>query len=91
MAMIMGNVGRSKDLRKRILQAMNSGGTVFLVLDQARTVTVRSTELLDQDLSKELSVMCEDIDDGTTVILHLPYATDSVAKATIIRYPEEGK
>ncbi|MBC7868706.1 hypothetical protein H7X69_00815 [Candidatus Saccharibacteria bacterium] len=85
----MGNVGRSEDLRKRILQAAYSGDTLFLVIDQARTVTVRSTELLDQDLSKELSVMCEDVNDGTTIVLYLPYASDSVARATIIRYSKE--
>ncbi len=91
MALIMKNIGPAKDLKKRILQAIYTDSPVFLVLDQARTVQIRSIVLLNERLSKELGVTCTDVEDGTTVILHLPYVADSVATALILRPKMEGE
>lgn len=87
MAHIMGNVGLAKDLRQRTAQALDTGTTLFLVLDQVRTVAISDTTVIPNE---ELVVTCSDIVDGTTVILHLPYASESVASATIIHYTEGG-
>lgn len=91
MAIIMGNVGLADDLRQRLLQALLEGRVVFLVLDQARTVEVDRTSVHNGRQGRELSVDCTDIEDGTTIILHLPYAPDMVATALIQRPKTEGE
>lgn len=53
---------------------------MFLILDTARTVTIEHVSRLDD----ELSIMCSDIEDDTTIVLHLPSAANSAAQADII-------
>lgn len=89
--MFLGNVGLAEDLRQRLLQALYEDSTVFLVVDQARTVAIQGTSVHVMRRSKELDVTCIDTEDGTTVTLHLPYAPEAVAKATIVRPTTEGE
>jgi len=89
--MMMKNVGPSDDLMKEILTAVYLGSLAFLVLDQARTVRVCDIKLPGELPIKELVVECEDIEDGITVFLHLPYAPGSAASALILRPKMEGE
>ena len=87
MSHFLQNVGTSETLRKGITDAQHSEtNEINLVLDTLRTVKVRNVTM-EKD---EWTVLCEDVFDRTTVILHLPNQLNEAAQADIISYNEEG-
>jgi hypothetical protein len=88
MPLFLKDIGSSADLTEQVATAIaTKHGELFIVLDKARTVRIIRAEHKDE----ELDVQCSDdtdVNDKATIILHLPYAADSVAQAMIISYKE---
>jgi hypothetical protein len=93
LSLFLKNVGTSETLRKGITDALHSTETessqkneITLVLDTLRTLKVLNVT----PENDEWTVQCEDIDDQSTIILHLPNELSAAAQADIISYNEEG-
>jgi len=85
----LSNVGSADEIRKKVsalLADNDQHGTVFLLLDKARTVLIDRT----QRRPNEVAVFAKDIEDGATVILHLPFDSPT-AQATIITTNPKGE
>lgn len=85
----LNNVGSADEIRKKVsalLADNDQDGTVFLLLDKARTVLIDRT----QRRPNEVAVFAKDIEDGATVILHLPFDSPT-AQATIITTNPKGE
>lgn len=82
MSQFLSNIGPADELRDRVTKALRTNSPLFLELDAMRGVRIIHIHTSSKD--NEVGVECSDIVDGTTVILHLPYAADTAARADII-------
>ena len=79
------NIGLASTLRSRVAVALEKNEAMLLILDEIpRTVTITNSARADD----ELVVMCSDTDDGSTIVLHLPYSPNAAAQAHVISYTE---
>jgi len=83
MSQFLSNIGPADELRERVMKSIGHAD-LFILLDKSRTVMV------NQIIPKrdEIDVLCTDENDKTTIVLHLPYAANSVAQAHLIFYPK---
>lgn len=78
------DIGPAGEIRKAVGAALADDdyhGTTFLVLDKPRTVRINRT----QRLKDETVVHTEDVEDGATVVIHIPFDNSS-AQADIITH-----
>lgn len=84
MLLFLQDIGDSAELRKLLSTTDINPTTVSIILDRPRTLQV-ATKIQSQE---ELTVRCNDIDDNSTVVLHLPFEKKAVASANIIIHTE---
>lgn len=80
----LSNIGPADEIRKEVSVAIgntDSQGTIFLLLDTARTVRIDRW----QRSETEMVVQAIDIEDGSSILLHVPH-DNSAASAYIITY-----
>lgn len=82
----LSNIGDAEKLRERVTDALENNRALTLILDgeDARTVRIISVTATDE----ELTVLCSDTNDSSTVILHLPYSSGAAAQADVVSYLE---
>lgn len=81
------NIGAANVLREQLATALSNDAELLLALDDVPvTVTIKS--MLRHD--DELVVTTHDTQDGSTILLHIPYSTDptTAAQAELISYTE---
>lgn len=77
--MFLSDIGKSDDIRRLVSRTDVDGATISLILDKPRTLAVvRKTPS-----KEELTVIAKDSDDEAIVVLHLPFAENTSAQATI--------
>lgn len=87
MAIYLQNIGDSLSIRSQISQTDIHNSTISLILDQPRTLEV----VTKSSGRTELAVRCRDIEERTTVVLHLPYKEGAAASATIINHTKSNE
>jgi len=79
------NIGLASTLRSQVMVALDNNAAMRLVLEETlRMVTITNTAPADD----ELVVMCSDTDNGSTIVLYLPYSPNAAAQAHVISYTE---
>lgn len=85
MGVLTGNIMLSESQREKMLDELFMSESPHLVLDREWSVRIINTT----QLSDGLSLTCLDQEDGTIVLLQLPFAIGSPAKAALISSSEK--
>ncbi len=82
---LTGNVMLTESMRERMLDEYFTSESPHLILDREWSVKIINSV----ELSDGLRLTCLDQEDGTVVILQLPFASGSPARAALISSGEK--